>query len=181
MYIAALTPASKYIRDGFIADPSDDEIVDRYLRTQIAYGFGEETTFARIDPIYHCQQPDDYRCATPSSNFPFKDISPDLRERESALETNMAYYLLNWEITHPETIDSRIPAWRERFRTLQSQPDALAAYRANYLYCGPRERLWPVERAASGINVTIAYQRGDVTLYRLSAASDADARPFTGC
>jgi hypothetical protein len=181
MYMAALTPASKYIKDGFIAAPSDDEIVDRYLRTQIAYGFGEEATFARIDPVYRCKQPDDYRCATPSSNFPFKDISPDLREREAALETNMAYYLLNWEITHPETIDSRIPAWRERFRELQSQRDPLAAYRADYLYCGPRERLWPVEHAASGISVTIAYQRGDVTLYRLAGASDADARPFTGC
>ena len=93
----------------------------------------------------------------------------------------MAYYLLNWEITHPETIERRIPAWRERFRELQSQPDALAAYRANYLYCGPRERLWPVEHAASGIRVKVAFQRGDVTLYRIAEPSDADARPFAGC
>lgn len=180
-YITAFTPASSYIKVGPIAAPSDDEIIDRYLRTAAAYGIGEEATFARLDPIYHCKTPDDYRCATPSSNFPFKDISPNLREREVALETTMAYYLLDWEVTHPDTINSRIPAWRERFRELQSQRDPLAAYRADYLYCGSRERLWPVERAASGISVTIAYRRGDVTLYRLSAASDADARPFMGC
>lgn len=181
MYVAALTPASKYIKEGFVADPSDDEIVDRYLRTAVAYGFDEETTFTRIDPIFRCTTPDDYRCDPPTSNFPFKDISPGLREREAALETNMAYYLLNWEITHPETIERRIPAWREHFRELQSQSDPLAAYRADYLYCGPRERLWPVEHAASGISVKVAYEGGDVTLYRIGGPSDAGARPFTGC
>lgn len=191
MYIAALSRSPKYIRDGFdfiartpdgrSARPSDDEIVDRYLRTQAAFGFSADDTMARLDPIYHCKTPDDYRCHPPTSNFPFKDISPGLREREAALETSMAYYLLNWEITHPETIERRIPAWRERFRELQSQPDALAAYRADYLYCGPRERLWPVEHAASGIGVKVAFQRGDVTLYRIAGPSDASARPFTGC
>ena len=135
----------------------------------------------RLDPIYHCKTPGDYRCATPSSNLPFKDISPDLHQREATLETNLAYYVFNWDIAHPDTIASRIPAQREGFRELQSHPDPLAAYRADYLYCGPRERLWPVEHAASGISVRVAYQRGEATLYRIAKASDADARPFTGC
>jgi hypothetical protein len=181
LYIAALTSASKYVKDGFIAAPSDDELVDRYLRTQAAYGFSEDVTFARIDPIYRCKTPDDYRCAKPSSNFPFKDVSPVVREREAALETNMAYYLLNWEITHPDTIESRIPAWRERYRALQSQSGPLSAYRADYLYCGPRERLWPAEADVPATSVTVAYQQGEVTLYRIAAASDAGAMPFRGC
>ena len=181
LYVAAFTSASKYVKDGFIAAPSDDEIVDRYLRTQASYGFSEDVTFARIDPIYRCKTADDYRCAKPSSNFPFKDVGPVLREREAALETNMAYYLLNWEITHPDTIEARMPAWRERYRALQSQPDPLSAYRADYLYCGPRERLWPANIGAPSISVTVAYQQGEVTLYRIAGASNVGVLPFRGC
>lgn len=180
-YISALTRASKYIREGFVAAPSDDEIIDRYLRTQAAYGFSEDLTFSRIDPIYRCKRADDHRCAKPSPNFPFKDVSPDLREREAALENNMAYYLLNWEITHPETIERRIPAWRERFHRLRTQPDPLSAYAAHYLYCGPRERLWPADVASPGVTVTVAFHQGDVTLYRIVAATNANAQSFRGC
>jgi hypothetical protein len=191
IYIASLSRSPKYIRDGFDfiartqdegnARPSDDEIVDRYLRTQAAYGFSEDVTFARIDPIYRCKTADDYRCAKPSSNFPFKDVSPVLREREAALEDTMAYYLLNWEITHPETIESRMPAWRERYRELQAQPDPLSAYRADYLYCGPRERLWPAVIDAPSLSVTVAYQQREVTLYRIAAPWDTGGQPFRGC
>jgi hypothetical protein len=181
LYLAAFSSASKYLKDGFIADPSDDEIVDRYLRTMAAYGFSEDDTFARIDPIYRCKTADDYRCAKPSSNFPFKDISSVVRERETALENNMAYYLLNWEITHPDTIESRVPAWRERYRTLLSQPNPLTTYRADYLYCGPRERLWPSDSNATNLGVTVAFQQGDVTVYRIATTDSVAVAVFTGC
>lgn len=181
MYLAGLTPASRYLYDGFIADPSDEEIVDRYLRVSAAYGFSSADAIDRLDPIYRCASADDPLCARPSSNFPFKDPSSDLVEREAQLEDSMAYYLLNWEITHPDTIEERLPAWRETYADFLRTPDVLSKYRADYVYCGPRERLWPVEGVAPDTYVTLAFQQGEVTVYRLEDPAVAGARPFIGC
>ena len=176
MYVSALTPASKYVLDGFIADPSDDEIIERYLRVSAAYGFDADTVIDRLDPIYRCADPDDFR-----SNFPFKDPSDDLDEREAQLEDSMAYFLLNWEITHPGKVEERLPRWREQYEQLLREPAVLSAHRADYIYCGPRERLWPVEGVAPDTYVAVVFEQGEVTIYRLASQSDDGARPFIGC
>jgi hypothetical protein len=181
MYVSALTSASKYMLDGFIADPSDDEIIERYLRVSAAYGFDADTVIDRLDPIYRCADPDDFRCDRPSSNFPFKDPSNDVVEREAQLEDSMAYFLLNWEITHPDTVQERLPRWREQYEQLLRESAVLSAHRADFIYCGPRERLWPVEGVAPDTHVTVAFEQGEVTIYRLASQSDDSAHPFIGC
>jgi hypothetical protein len=59
--------------------------------------------------------------------------------------------------------------------------DPARHYPAEYLYCGHRERYWPVDRAPSGIYVTVAFQQGEVTIYRLAKAGEPQTEPFTGC
>lgn len=164
-YLASLTPASEYIMGGFNPVAGDDELIDRYLRVSIAFGYSEDATFARIDPYY----------APPLD----EDAPPDELVRET--EESVAYYTYYSETDNPAKLAERIPAWRRRYEKLQSEPDILAAYPAQYLYCGERERLWPAERPASNIFVTVAFQQGGVTIYRLADASQPGTLPFRGC
>jgi hypothetical protein len=76
---------------------------------------------------------------------------------------------------------SRFPDWRRRFEELQGQSNVLAKYPADYLYCGTRERSWPLVKPPSGMYASVAFQQGEVTVYRLTDASDPEARPFAGC
>jgi hypothetical protein len=96
-------------------------------------------------------------------------------------EQSVAYYTFYSETDHPDELAERLPEWHERFDELEGQPEILSAYPADYLYCGERERLWPVEREPSGIYVTVGFQQGTVTVYRLADESDPDAQPFDGC
>lgn len=180
LYLAAMTPASRYVLEAFVADPSDDEIVDRYLRVSAAYGFSEADTFGRLDPYDTCKPGQTTACEDTASNFPFRSVLP-FDAREADLEGSIAYYLMNWEIVQPTRILDRFPRWQAAFAALRRDDNVLAPYRADYLYCGPRERLWAASEPASGIYVTTAYQRGEVTIYRLADRSDARAAPFRGC
>ena len=160
--LVALTPASVYLPDGFLTRASDDELVDRYLRVSAAYGYDEQAVFARLDPFI--------------GGF---DHKPPYETRQ---EQFMGYYLMNWEVNFAQGgIADRLPAWRADFKRIEAEPDVLAGYAAQYLYCGPRERLWPAPSPASGTFVRVAFTQGDVTLYRLMAADDTGAQPFTGC
>jgi hypothetical protein len=164
--LASLTPASEYIMGGFNPVASDDELIDRYLRASIAFGYSEETTFDRLDPRHRP---------------PIDDVDDPLDELLLEVEESVAYYTFYSETDHPGKLSRRIPEWRERFEELESRSEILEKYPAEYLYCGERERLWPVEREPSGIYAKVAFREGAVTVYRLEDESDPDARQFEGC
>ncbi|HYM16158.1 MAG TPA: hypothetical protein VEZ14_11410, partial [Dehalococcoidia bacterium] len=122
--LATLTPASLYVPDGFLSHVSDQQIFDRYLRASAAFGYDEQATFDRIDPARGGA-----------------DHAPPYEQR---FELFMAYYLTNWEVViAPQRIAARLPALHAEFVSLQASAAPLAAYPADYIYCGPRERYWP--------------------------------------
>ena len=100
LYLAVMTPASRYILEAFVADPTDEEIVDRYLRVSAAYGLSEADTFQRLDPYDTCKAGQTTACEDTAPNFPFRRVLP-FDSREADLEGSMAYYLLNWEVVQP--------------------------------------------------------------------------------
>lgn len=160
--LSALTPASLYLPDGFLSHVDDRELFDRYLRASAAFGYDEETTFDRIDPAL--------------------GGADHLPPYELRYESFMAYYLTNWEVVmDPQRIADRIPALRTQFRALQSSTATLAAYPADYIYCGHRERFWPARLPAPGTFVRVAFHQGEATVYRIGDASDPAAQPFVGC
>jgi hypothetical protein len=167
--VVSLTGARVYVPYGSSAVGSKaetDEIIDRYLRASVAFGYTAESTFYRLDPANGIPRPE-------------KDVPRD--EIPEYVERSMVDYLLNEFVASPEKVISRLPAWRSQFDALQSERGVLGRYRAGYLYCGPRERLWAGDAPAPGTFVRTAFQQGRVRLYRLSDASDPDAQPFVGC
>jgi hypothetical protein len=160
-----LTPASGYIIGGYNPVVDDDELIDRYLRIQVAYGYGEDATFGRLEP---------------RTSYEVENLSAIELQRQ--VEQEAVYYQFYWEVFYPDKFEPRIPAWRERFRALEGEEDnVLAAYPVEYLYCGPRERFWPVVSPANAIYVRPAFERDTVTIYRLADGSDPEATPFEGC
>ena len=159
-----LTPASGYIIGGYNPVADDDELIDRYLRIQATYGYGEDATFARLDPRYFFD----------AENLPWLEL-------QRQVEGKAAYYTFYWEIFAPDTFEERIPAWRAQFRALSGQDNVIAAYPVDYLYCGPRERFWPAVAPAHGTYVKPAFESGTVTVYRVADAADSQAKPFEGC
>lgn len=166
MLLSPLTPAGRYLEDGFFTRISDDEIIDRFLRAQAAFGYSVQDVFARLDP---------------ANGYPTTDRSVPADQLERHFEDSATYFSFNWEIIRPERIAARLPEWRARYRALLNQPNVLGAYQANYLYCGRRERYWPAVNPAPGTYVTVAFQQGEATIYRLTTASDPQAQLFRGC
>jgi hypothetical protein len=166
MLLPAMTPAGRYLQDGFFTRVSDDEIIDRFLRAQAAFGYSEDDVFKRLDP---------------ANGYPTTDKTVPPDELERHFEDSAAYFSFNWEITHPERIADRLPEWRQRYEALLQQNDVLAAYPADFLFCGHRERYWPATHPAPGTYVTVAFQSGEAIVYKLVQASDPSGRPFTGC
>jgi hypothetical protein len=166
MLLPALTPASRYVIDGAFVRVADDELIDRFLRAQAAFGYSEEDVFGRLDPAHA---------------YPTSDQSVPEDQLQQHFELSAAYFLYNWEITHPETIASRMPAWQQRYAALLDEDNVLAAYPADYLYCGPRERAWKVDRPPRGVYVRDAFAEGDAAVYELVHAGEPGARPFGGC
>jgi hypothetical protein len=160
-----LTPASGYQIGGYNPVAYDSELIDRYLRMEAAYGYGEEVTFDRLDPGH---------------GFPF-DTDVPASERDRDIEYHVAYYTFYWQVTTRERLDERIPAWREQFREVAREQNVLSAYPADYLYCGPRERFWPTIDPAPGTFVREATRSGDVVLYALTDADDPEGARFRGC
>ncbi|MEX0749302.1 MAG: hypothetical protein WD359_00700 [Dehalococcoidia bacterium] len=163
LMLANLTPASGYIIGGYNPVVSDDELIDRFLRIQTAYGYDEAVTFERLDPRY----------------FGVENV-PSI-ELQRQVEMRAAYYNFYWEVFTPDVYEERIPAWRERFRALAGEENVLAAYPVEYLYCGPRERFWPMPSPAPGTYVRPAFERDTVTVYAIVEADDPQAAPFAGC
>jgi len=166
MLLPALTPAGRYLEDGFFSRISDDEIIDRFLRAQAAFGYSEQDVFARLDP---------------ANGYATTDRSVPAAQLERHFEDSAAYFSFNWEITRPERITARLPEWRARYRALLTQSNVLGAYQADYLFCGRRERYWNAVRPAPGTYVTVAFRQGAATIYRLTTSSDPRAQLFRGC
>lgn len=167
LLLASLTPSSEYIMDGYNPVASDGEIIDRFLRAQVAFGYGEDATFLRLDP---------------ENGTSVGEISPQTRDAlERGVEEQAAYFLFYAETDNHEDILRRFPEWHGRFSALQVESDVLAAYPADYVYCGDRERFWSVARRPAGIYVRVAFRQGSVTIYRLSDAADPAAEQFMGC
>ncbi len=163
--VAAMTPASEYIMGGFNPVANDDELIDRYLRVSIAFGYGEDDIFQRIDP--HHPLPFD-------TNDSPKDLMKDT-------EQSVAYYTFYSETDQPDELAKRLPDWHKQYARLQGRSNVLSAYPAEYLYCGERERMWPVEDPPSGIYVTVAFHEGTVTIYKLVKSTARGAQQFKGC
>jgi hypothetical protein len=160
-----LTPAAGYMIGGYNPVAEDSELIDRYLRIQRAYGYDEETTFARLDP---------------ENGFPFDKDVPE-SDLQHEVEKHVAFYTFYWEVTTPDRLTDRIPAWRARFNELIAEPNVLAAYPVDYLYCGPRERFWPTPEPSDGTFVRPAFESGEATVFRVVKADEPDAREFQGC
>lgn len=166
MLIASLTPASPYLADGFFTRLSDDEIIDRFLRAQAAFGVDEATVFDRLDP---------------ANGFPTSGRLMPPPNLERRVESTAAYYLFNYEITRPWRITQRLPAWRARYRQLLAVPVVLQPYPATHLFCGRRERSWRAARPPRDLYVTVAFRQGETTVYRIAAQDAAGAFLFRGC
>lgn len=166
MLIPALTPAGRYMVDGFFTRLSDDEIIDRFLRAQAAFGISEEDVFRRLDP---------------SNSWPTSGPVPPAGELQQRFELSSAYFLYNWQIIHPDRLAARLAEWRARYRALSGAADVLRPYDADYLFCGPRERQFAVGAAPVGEYVTVAFQQDGSTVYRLVDASAPGAAAFQGC
>ncbi|MBI5283802.1 MAG: hypothetical protein HY874_01795 [Chloroflexi bacterium] len=166
MLLTALTPASRYVIDGAYVRVTDDELMDRFLRAQAAFGYSDQDVFDRLDPAHA---------------YPTSDQAVPEDQLQQHFELSAAYFLFNWEITHPESLASRMPAWRQRYAALLDEDNVLAAYPADYVYCGPRERLWMAERPARGVYVRDVFVQGGAAVYELVDASAPGARPFRGC
>lgn len=166
MLLPAMTPAHRYLEDGFFTRVSDDEIIDRFLRAQAAFGYSADDVFQRLDPGH---------------GYPTSDKSVPQDQLERHFEDSAAYFSFNWEITHPGRIDDRVPEWRTRYAALLAEPNVLHAYPADYLFCGHRERYWAAVQPAPGTYVTVAFHQGEATVYRLADPKDPQARPFRGC
>jgi hypothetical protein len=143
---------------------TDDEIIDRYLRASAAFGYTSDAAIGRLDPANGIP-------------IPGTELPPDDVPRY--VERSMIDYLLNELVDRPATIRARIPGWRSQLDALKGEPGVLTAHRAEYLYCGPLERLWPVDRPAPGTLVSVAFQQDQVTVYRLGGVPGA--APFRGC
>ncbi|MBI5289203.1 MAG: hypothetical protein HY873_09560 [Chloroflexi bacterium] len=164
--LAAMTPASTYLADGFVTRVSNEELADRYLRVSAAYGIDEETAFYRIDPV---------------RDVPTSDKSIPDAELERYFDSSMAYYLFNEGIRRPRDLTDRTPAWREKFRSFKSDSGVLGGHDGDYLFCGHRERFWEDGTPSAGTWVEEAFKRGDAVVYRIVAEGTVGAREFDGC
>lgn len=169
LYLASLTPADEYIAEGGFSKATDAELIDRMLRVQAAFGYSEDDVFSRLDVT------DD------SGGFPVNDNVGTPAQLERKLERFLAFYTLSFEITDQSAFDARVETWRPTYRSLTADHDVLAPYAADYLYCGQRERIYGGGTASPGTMVMIAFEEGDVTIYRRVEAGSPGARSFTGC
>jgi hypothetical protein len=164
--LALLTPASTYIASGSLTRIPNEEIADRYLRVSAAYGIDESAAFYRIDP---------------AREAPSNDRSVPSNMLERHYDERSSYYLFNEATSKPKIITDRFPDWQQKYPALLTTANVLNTYDADYLYCGHRERFWPVGPAAPGTWVEDAFRQGDVVLLRMVPADTQGAKEFAGC
>jgi hypothetical protein len=169
LLLASLTPASQYLSEGGFSMAEDEELIDRILRAQAAYGYTEDEAFSRLD--VHGE----------FDGFPVNDATGSTAEKEEELEDYLAFFTFSFEITDQNAFQNRADSWRTRYRGLLLQDDVLGPYPADYLYCGHRERFYVTQPPAPGTYVRLAYQSGDVMLFQIVDQSVAGATEFAGC
>lgn len=171
LYLASLTAADEYLGEGGFSRATDAELTDRMLRAQAAFGYPEADVFSRLD------------VTGSDGGFPVNDTDGNAAELERKLEDFLAFYTFSFEITE-QGFPARVEGWRPTYAAFLSQQDVLAPYRADYLYCGARERYYGSGGAvavAPGTYVTVAFAEGGVTVYRRVESSDPGATVFRGC
>jgi len=169
LLLASLTPAYQYLADGGFTYADDDELSERMLRVQAAYGYREEDAMRRVS------------LADEFEGFPLNDPGPGIAEQERLLEGHLAFFLFSFEILDRDTFTRRAQdEWLARYRELLATDDPLQAYPAEYIYCGPRERYFDAAAPARGTYVRVAFSHGDVTLYERVEAG-AGSTEFAGC
>jgi hypothetical protein len=169
LYLASLTPADEYLAEGGFSRATDAELTERMLRVQAAFGYTEDEAFARL------------HVTDASGGFPVNDTRGDARELEQKLERFLAFYSYSFEVAEQAAFDAKVDTWRPPYRALLGETNVLSAYRADYLYCGPRERFYGDGDPAPGTYVQPAFEQGEVTVYRLTPATETGSRPFVGC
>jgi hypothetical protein len=169
LLLASLTPASEYLADGGFSAARDEELIERVLRVQAAFGYGEDDAFLRLN------------VNNEFDGFPANDATAATRDLERDLEEYLAFFSFSFEIRDQDAFTGRVESWRPRYRELLASSDVLSAYPADYLYCGPRERFFAAESPVPGTYVRGAFTAGDVTVYEIVAVDESGAREFAGC
>jgi hypothetical protein len=167
--LASLTRASQYIGEGGFSTTTDAELMDRILRAQAAFGYPEDAVFGRLS-VY-----DEF------AGYPVNDPSGSKTDQERALEQYLGFYTFAFEVSDKATFTEAMTAQRPGYGVLREANSVLAAYPADYLYCGHRERFFESEGAAPGTWVRIAHRSGEYTVYELVPAGTSGAFEFTGC
>jgi hypothetical protein len=169
LLLASLTPTSQYLADGGFTYADDAELIARILRVQAAYGYGESDMLRRVD------------INDEHDGFPLNDPDPGIKEQERLLEDHLAFFTFSFEIEGREAFMARSESWRPQYRSFLSSDDPLAAYPADYLYCGHRERFYDVASPSPGTFVRVAFQQGDVTVFEHVSSGTEGATEFQGC
>jgi hypothetical protein len=169
LLLASLTPASQYLADGGFTYAEDDELAARMLRVQAAYGYSEDDVMRRVS------LDDEFE------GFPLNDPDPDIEEQERLLEDHLAFFLFSFEIEDRGAFAERAETWRDEYRALLTADDPLAAYPADYVYCGRRERFYDSATPGRGTYVRVAFEQGDVTVYERVEQKSDGAVEFAGC
>ncbi|MEX2227311.1 MAG: hypothetical protein WEB52_12770 [Dehalococcoidia bacterium] len=169
LLLAGLTSSAQYLADGGFTYAEDDELGERILRVQAAYGYSEGEVMRRVSLDGEFE------------GFPLNDPDPDVEAQERLLEDHLAFFIFSFEITDRGAFEARAESWRGRYRTLLSTNDVLDRYPAEYLYCGHRERFYGASAPAEGTLVRVAFERGDVRVYERVDVDSADVMAFPGC
>jgi hypothetical protein len=164
--VALLTSASTYIASGSLTRIPNEEVADRYMRVSAAFGIDEDTVFYRIDPAREA----------PSND---RTVPRDALERH--YDESSSYYLFNEAISRPRLITDHFPAWRQKYSGYLETASVLGAYDSDYLFCGHRERFWPLQGAAPGTWVEDAFRQDNAAVLRIVPEGTQGAREFAGC
>lgn len=169
LYLASLTSSAQYLAEGGFSTATDEELLERLLRAQAAYGYSEDEAFSRLD------------ISGEFAGFPVNDPTLSTEELERDLENYLAFFSFSFEIEAQAEFTARVESWRPRYRELLASDGVLAAYPAEYLYCGPRERYFGAVDPAPGTYVVPAFESGDVVVYEIVDAATDRAVEFEGC
>jgi hypothetical protein len=169
LLLASVSPAAQYIADGGFSTANDEELAERMLRSQAAFGLTEDEVFARLDINDEFQ------------GFPVNDATGSARELERDLEYYLAFFTFSFEIEDRDGFVARIGPWRSRYRELLRTDDVLSTYAADYLYCGHRERFHRTQTPAPGTWVVEVFRQGDVAVFEIVGSGYPGAVEFAGC
>ena len=169
LLLASLTSSSQYLAEGGFSIAEDEELIDRMLRVQAAYGYEEQAVFSRLD--VHGE----------FDGFPVHDATGSDDDMERELEDYLAFFTFSFQVSDQDAFRERADSWRPIYRDLLGTSSVLDPRAADYLYCGHRERYFDAGSTPRGTYVAPAFESGDVAIYRLVDAGTPGATEFKGC